>query len=150
MKPTIVIGSDHAGYRMKQFLIERLQNEGYMVEDKGPTDEAAVDAGIFAVSVGEAVAGRSGEALGILICGTGIGMSMMANKVKGVRASLAGDLFSAKMTRAHNDANVLCLGARVISEHMGWEIAKVWLETSHVGGKYTERVQRMMDYERSV
>lgn len=149
MKPKIVIGSDHAGYQMKQFMIKVLQEEGYAVEDEGPFDEKSVDAGIYAVVVSENVVAHSEEKLGILICGTGIGMSMMANKVKGVRASLVSDLFSAKMTRSHNDANVLCLGARVIADNMAWEIAKVWLETRHVGGKYAERVQHMMEYEKN-
>ena len=74
---------------------------------------------------------------------------MMANKVKGIRASLVSDLFSAQMTRAHNNANVLCLGARIIAEAMAWEFTKVWLSTEHLGGKYAKRVQAMMDYEQS-
>lgn len=147
MNPTIVIGSDHAGYRMKQFIIKNLKEEGYLVEDKGPFDEDSVDAGIYAVAVGEDVAAHPAEKRGILICGTGIGMSMMANKVKGIRASLVSDLFSAEMTRAHNDANVLCMGARVVAEHMAWEFTKVWLTTEYLEGKYSARVQHMMDYE---
>jgi sugar-phosphate isomerases, RpiB/LacA/LacB family len=132
---------------MKQFIIKNLKEEGYLVEDKGPFDEDSVDAGIYAVAVGEDVAAHPAEKRGILICGTGIGMSMMANKVKGIRASLVSDLFSAEMTRAHNDANVLCMGARVVAEHMAWEFTKVWLTTEYLEGKYSARVQHMMDYE---
>ncbi|MBU2701319.1 ribose 5-phosphate isomerase B [Sporomusaceae bacterium BoRhaA] len=147
MKPILVIGSDHAGYRMKQFIIKNLKEKGYLVEDKGPFNEDSVDAGIYAVAVGEDVAAHPAEKKGILICGTGIGMSMMANKVKGIRASLVSDLFSAEMTRAHNDANVLCMGARVVAEPIAWEFTRVWLTTKHLGGKYSVRVQHMMDYE---
>ncbi len=147
MKKTIVIGCDHAGYRMKQFIISNLKSAGYTVEDKGTYSEESVDAGEFAVKVCEDVAAHLDEKYGILICGTGIGMSMMANKVAGIRASLVSDLFSAKMTRAHNNANVLCMGARIVAEAMAWEFTKVWLETEHLGGKYAKRVQAMMDYE---
>ncbi|MBB5335147.1 ribose 5-phosphate isomerase B [Pectinatus brassicae] len=148
MGETIVIGSDHAGFKMKEFIIKQLQENNYVIEDKGTYNEESVDAGIYAVLVGEEVATHP-EKRGILICGTGIGMSMMANKVNGIRASLVTDLFSAQMTRAHNDANVLCMGARVISEHMAWEFTKVWLDTEHLGGKYTKRVQAMMEYEKT-
>lgn len=149
MKKTIVIGCDHAGFKMKKFLIEKLQENGYKVEDKGTYSEESVDAGEFAIKVCEDVSANIDTKYGILICGTGIGMSMMANKVKGIRASLVNDLFSAKMTRAHNDANVLCMGARIIAETMAWEFTKVWLETEHLGGKYTKRVEAMMNYEKN-
>lgn len=149
MKKTIVIGCDHAGFKMKNFLIEKLQENGYKVEDKGTYSEESVDAGEFAIKVCEDVSANIDTKYGILICGTGIGMSMMANKVKGIRASLVSDLFSAKMTRAHNDANVLCMGARIIAETMAWEFTKVWLETEHLGGKYTKRVEAMMNYEKN-
>jgi|GEM_PF-275100 len=145
----IVIGSDHAGYKMKQFLIQQLQDAGYDVEDKGTYSEDSVDAGAYAIKVCEDVANNLDTKYGILICGTGIGMSMMANKVKGIRASLVSDLFSAEMTRAHNDANVLCMGARIISEYMAWEFTKVWLSTEHLGEKYAKRVEAMMNYEKN-
>ena len=148
MKKTIVIGSDHAGYKMKCFLIKQLEDAGYTVEDKGTDSEASVDAGEFAIKVGEEVAAHLDTKVGILICGTGIGMSMMANKVNGIRASLVSDLFSAQMTRAHNNANVLCMGARIIAKTMAWEFTKVWLNTEHLGGKYAKRVEAMMAYEK--
>ena len=147
MKKSIVIGCDHAGFKMKQFIISKLQEEGYSVEDKGTYSEDSVDAGEFAIKVCEDVSSHLDKKFGILICGTGIGMSMMANKVKGIRASLVSDLFSAQMTRAHNDANVLCMGARIFSENMAWEFTKVWLNTEHLGGKYTKRVEAMMNYQ---
>ena len=139
MKPIIVLGSDHAGYQMKMFLIKELEQDGYQIEDRGPFCKDPVNSGTYAIAVAEEVAAHPKEKLGILICGTGIGMSMMANKVMGIRASLVSDLFSAKMTRAHNAANILCLGARVIA---------IWLKTAPVGGKYADRGSYMMEYEK--
>jgi len=131
MQKTIVIGSDHAGFSMKTYLIHQLKQQGFCIEDKGTYSEESVD---FSKQ-------------GILVCGTGIGMSIMANKVPGIRASLVHDLFSAKATREHNNANVLCMGARVISPAMGWEIASVWLNTEFLGGKHERRIQYIADYE---
>ena len=148
VKPVIVLGSDHAGYQMKMFLIKELEQNGYQIEDRGPFCKDPVNSGTYAIAVAEEVAAHPKEKLGILICGTGIGMSMMANKVLGIRASLVSDLFSAKMTRAHNAANILCLGARVIAEAMAWEITKIWLNTEPLGGKYADRVAYMMEYEK--
>ena len=148
MKKTIVIGSDHAGYKMKSFLIKQLQEVGYIVEDKGTNSEESVDASKFAIKVSEEVANNLDTKVGILICGTGIAMSIMANKVKGIRASLISDLFSAQMTRAHNNANILCMGARIVAETMAWEFTKTWLNTEHLGGKYSKRVETIMTYEK--
>ena len=148
MKPMIVMGADHAGWSMKEFLKEKLQEEGYTIVDKGTDSEESVDSHDYAVTVGEEVAAAQDE-LGILICGTGIGMSMSANKVNGIRASLVSDLFSAQMTREHNAANILCLGARVIANQMAWEITKVWLASEPLGGKYANRVTKIMDYEKT-
>lgn len=148
MKRTIVIGCDHAGLAAKNFIIKKLQKLNYKVDDKGTYTEESVYAGVYAVKVCEEVAANLESEYGILICGTGIGMSMMANKVKGIRASLVSDLFTAKMSRMHNNANVLCMGARVFSAYMHWEFTKVWLTTEHIGGKYANRVQYMMDYEK--
>ena len=152
MKSTIVIASDHAGFRMKEFLKGKLDGAGYQVEDFGTYNEDSTDTAPYAIRVGEEVAANPAKKMGILICGTGLGMSIAANKVNGIRASLVHDLFSAHATREHNDANVLCMGARVISENMGWEIAKVWLTTEAFGpevggGKYRRRVEQIIGYE---
>ncbi|WP_432748765.1 ribose 5-phosphate isomerase B [Pectinatus frisingensis] len=149
MRRIIVIGSDHAGFKIKQFLITKLEENGYTVEDKGTYNEKSVNAGIYAVKVCQDIINSQNKKYGILVCGTGIGMSMMANKVKGIRASLVSDMFSAKMAKMHNNANVLCLGARIFSENMIWEFTKIWLETEHLEGKYAVRVQQMMDYEKN-
>ena len=145
---TVVIGSDHAGLHMKEFIKEKLHGAGYMIIDKGTYDEESVDAGVYAIAVGKDVASDPIGKKGILICGTGIGMSINANKVNGIRAALVSDLFSAKMTRAHNDTNILCMGARVIAESMAWEITKIWLTTEFLGGKYAKRVESTIEYER--
>ena len=143
----IVIGSDHAGYKMKQFLIQQLQDAGYDVEDKGTYSEDSVDAGAYAIKVCEDVANNLDTKYGILICGTGIGMSMMANKVKGIRCALCHDVFSAKATRAHNDTNMLAMGQRVIGEGLALEIVKAWLEGQYEGGRHDQRIAKMMAYE---
>jgi len=146
MQKIVVIGSDHAGFSMKVALIHQLEQQGFCVEDKGTYSEASVDFSPIAQVVAETVAADDSKR-GILVCGTGIGMSIMANKVPGIRASLVHDLFSAKSTREHNNANVLCMGARVISAAMGWEIASVWLHTEFLGGKHGRRIQYIADYE---
>ena len=146
MKKTIVIGADHAGYPMKQFLLQQLKEAGCSVEDAGTYDEKSCNTQPYAQKVAEDVA-RSEEKLGILVCGTGAAMCIMANKVKGARAVIAHDLFTARMIRTHNDANILCMGQRVIANNMAWEIAKTWLSCEPLGGKYAERRESIAKYE---
>ena len=146
MSKIIVIGSDHAGFSMKQELIEKFKLAGFVIEDKGTYSEASTDFAPIAQAVGEIVASDANKR-GILVCGTGIGMSIMANKIKGIRAALVHDLFSAKATREHNDSNVLCMGARIISADMGWEIASLWMDTAFSGGKHAKRIGYISEYE---
>jgi ribose 5-phosphate isomerase B len=137
---TIVIGCDHAAYELKEKLKDYLRRRGESVEDVGPHDTASVDYPDF----GKKVAGLVSEgryARGILLCGTGLGMSMVANRFPGVRAALCHDLFGAIMSRKHNDANILVLGGRVTGETLAEEIVKSWLETPFEG----ERHQRRLD-----
>ncbi|MBP2629921.1 MAG: sugar-phosphate isomerase, RpiB/LacA/LacB family [Firmicutes bacterium] len=148
MERTIVIGSDHAGFLMKQYLIQNLKKLGFVIEDKGTYSEESADFSPIAQLVAETVAADENKQ-GILVCGTGIGMSIMANKIPGIRAALVHDLFSAKATREHNNTNVLCMGARIISTAMGWEIASVWLNTDFLGGKHAKRIQYITDYEKN-
>ena len=148
MKKTVVIGSDHAGFLMKQYLIQNLKKLGFVIEDKGTYSEESADFSPIAQLVAETVAADENKQ-GILVCGTGIGMSIMANKIPGIRAALVHDLFSAKATREHNNTNVLCMGARIISTAMGWEIASVWLNTDFLGGKHAKRIQYITDYEKN-
>lgn len=124
----IAIGSDHGGYDYKEAISALLRAKGYEVKDFGTYTNESCDYPIYAKLVAEAVAGGEFDR-GILICGTGIGMSIAANKIKGIRAALCSDLFSAKVTREHNDSNILCLGERVIDRDLALEIAGIWLET---------------------
>ena len=124
----IAIGSDHGGFELKKKLMEHLSERGLEYKDFGTYSSASCDYPIYAKAVANAVA--SGECdRGIIICGTGIGVSITANKVRGIRAALCGDCFSAEATRQHNDANVLCMGARVVGEGLALKIADTFLDT---------------------
>lgn len=136
---TIAIGNDHAATAYKNRLAEHLKEKGFEVINYGTDTTESCDYPVFAKKVGKAVV--SGEAdFGILICGTGIGMSIAANKVKGVRASLCTDLVMAEYTRLHNDSNVLCMGARIIAYEMAEMIADKYLSTKFEGGRHQKRV----------
>jgi len=145
-KFTIAIGSDHAGYLLKNFLRDTLIHDGYTVVDCGTDSSESCDYPIFANVVAEKITTGSAT-LGILCCGTGIGMSIAANKIKGIRAACCSDTFSAKYTRLHNDANILCLGARVVGEGLAVELAKVFLESDYEGGKHARRVAMITELE---
>lgn len=124
----IAIGSDHGGYELKLEVIRHLQDRGFEVKDYGCDSTASCDYPTYAKAVGNAVAGGECE-LGILICGTGIGMSMAANKIDGVRAALCADCFSAQATREHNNANVLCMGARTLGPGLALMITDIFVDT---------------------
>lgn len=142
MQLKLCIGSDHAGFHLKDELAASLREQGYEVEDVGTHSEQSCDYPDIAREVGQAVAaGRF--PVGILICGTGIGMSMAANKIAGVRAALCSETFSARMARRHNDANVLCLGARVVGAGLALEVATAFLGDSFEGGRHQRRVDKM-------
>ncbi|WP_209123371.1 ribose 5-phosphate isomerase B [Alkalihalobacillus sp. BA299] len=142
----VVIGSDHGGVNIKEEIKQLMGNMGIEFEDVGCECTDSVDFPDYALPVAEQVA--SGQAdRGILVCGTGIGMSIAANKVKGIRCALVHDLFSAKATREHNDSNVLAMGERVIGPGLAREIAKVWLETEFEGGRHERRVNKIKEYE---
>ncbi len=142
----IAIGSDHAGLRFKAYLSESLAGRGYEVLDLGTHSKDSCDYPDFALAVGRAV--TSGKAaLGILICGTGIGMSIAANKVPGVRAALVHDPLTAKLAREHNDANVLCLGARLLAVEYGLELVLTWLGAQYEV-RHGRRLQKISAFER--
>ena len=137
----IVIASDHAGFDLKQRIGEHLTGH-FEFEDLGPLGAGRVDYPDFAEKVGRAVA--SGQAaLGILVCGTGIGVSIAANKVHGVRAALCHDDYTARMSRAHNDANVVCLGSRVLGEGTALSIVDAFLGGAFEGGRHGDRVEKL-------
>ena len=135
----IAIGCDHGGYLLKQDILIWLEENDYEFEDFGCYNTESVDYPVYAEKVARAVA--SGECeKGIVICTTGIGVSMAANKVKGIRCALCGDSYSAEMTRRHNDANVLAMGAGIIGPNMAKKITEVFLNTSFEGGRHARRV----------
>lgn len=143
----LAIGSDHGGFELKKYIISHLREQGIKVEDYGSYDGSPVDYPEIALKVTSAI--TSGKAkLGILVCGTGIGMSMAANKVKGIRAAACSETFSAKYTRMHNDANVLCLGGRVIGPGVACELADLFINTPFEGGRHERRVAAVMDIEK--
>ena len=142
----IVIGSDHGGIHLKEVLKQHLAERGLEVTDAGTYTEDSCDYPDIAVKVcREITEGKAGR--GILVCGTGIGMSMAANKVKGIRAALCGDVFSATMSREHNDANVICLGERVLGPGLAVSILDAWLDTEFAGGRHARRVNKIMAIE---
>ena len=145
----IGIGSDHAGFDLKERIKEFLQKEGHEVIDFGTYSKESTHYPLFAEKVSLAV--QKGEVeRGILICGTGIGMSITANKFRGVRAALCTNEYMARMSRLHNDANVLCLGERVIGVELALSIVKVWLETPFEGGRHIQRVELISKIENEV
>ena len=135
----IAIAADHGGFELKQHLIKYLSASGHSVADFGTDNNESVDYPIYSTKVTDAVLANECE-LGILACGTGIGMSLAANKVAGIRAAVCNDIFSARMARAHNDANILCIGARVIGVSLAEVIIDEFLETAFEGGRHAERI----------
>ena len=146
-KRKIYIGADSAGFLLKEEIKKHLLELGYEISDFGCDSEASCHYPIFASKVCEAVQAAPDTSFGFLICGTGIGMSMCANKYNGIRAAVCSDTFSAKMTRRHNDANVLCLGARVIGSCLAEDIVDIFLENEFEGGRHQIRVDMMADIE---
>lgn len=136
----IVIGSDHAGLRLKKVFVEALKSKGYKVEDVGPYEDKSVDYPDYAKKVAGIVAEKNIK--GILICGTGQGMGMVANRHPGVRAAVCCDCFQVIMARKHNNANVLCLGERVIGEGVALLLLDLFLETEFEGGRHERRVNK--------
>ncbi len=141
----IAVGSDHAGFDLKNALIEHLKND-YELTDVGTYDKSSCNYPTFAEKVARAVADGECE-FGILCCGTGIGVAMAANKVAGIRAATVGDCFSAKATRAHNNANVLCMGERVTGPGLACLIADIFLTTPFEGGRHQKRVDMISEIE---
>lgn len=148
MEKKITIGSDHAGYALKIKIIAHLKELGWDVIDVGTDSEASCDYPVFADAVCKNVQNGTTK-LGILICGTGIGMSMAANKHRGIRAAACSDVFSARLTRAHNDANVLCFGERVVGYGVACDLVDAFLSTEFEGGKHQRRVDLFMQLEKT-
>ena len=142
----IIIGCDHGGYNRKLEIIDHLQNRGFEVEDVGTNSTLSCDYPEYAALLCKRI--QSGEfSMGILVCGTGIGMSMAANKHNGIRAACCSDTFSARMTRMHNDANVLCLGERVVGTGLALDIVDQFVDNEFEGERHLKRVALLTDIE---
>jgi len=139
---TIIIGCDHGGFSLKGEIIRHLKSEGYEIEDVGTYSEDSCDYPDIAHKVADAVASGRFER-GILVCGTGIGMSIAANRHKGVRAAAVSEHFSCKYTRMHNDANILCIGGRVVGPGTACELCDLFLTTEFEGGRHARRVDKI-------
>lgn len=150
MKPLVILASDHAGFKLKEFVKSMLEEEGFKVEDFGTNSEQQCDYPDFIIPACEEVAKGKGKAMGIVFGGSGIGECIAANKVKGIRCAIAYDLFTAKVTREHNDSNVLSLGGRTVTgdEKLAKQIVLTWLSTpfSHEE-RHVRRIKKITDYE---
>lgn len=143
---TILLASDHAGYSLKEALKEHLRQQGIVVKDLGPEQPERCDYPDFAHALCLSIQSGLYEQ-GVLMCGTGIGMSMTANKHRGIRAAVVSDVFSARATKQHNDANVLCLGERVVGVGLAQEIVDAWLKAEFEGGRHQMRIEKMMSWD---
>ncbi|ATD55934.1 ribose 5-phosphate isomerase B [Clostridium chauvoei] len=143
----IALGSDHGGIELKEEIIKYLQSEGYEIKDFGTNTKDSCDYPDYAVPVAEAVVAKEFD-FGILVCGTGIGIGIAANKVPGVRAALCSDTFSAHATREHNNANILTLGQRVVGPGLALDIVKTFLNTNFEGGRHQLRIDKVSEVEK--
>ena len=146
-KPRIVVGSDHAGFRAKEVIKTHLESAGYRVEDVGTNSEESVDYPDYGKAGGERVASAP-NTLGVVVCATGIGISIAANKVEGIRAALEHDSLTARRAREHNDANVLALGGKVVGEDEVIAIVQEFLSAEFAGGRHQRRVDKLNEMDR--
>ncbi len=145
-KPRIALAADHAGFHVKETIREFLETAGYPVDDLGTWSEESVDYPDYAKAVGDHVASHN-DVFGIAVCGTGIGMSIAANKVPGIRAAVAHNVDTARLAREHNDANVLAMGGRIVSGAQAIEMLQTFLNTTFVGGRHARRVEKISQIE---
>lgn len=142
----IALGSDHAGFQLKNEIIKHLESNGFEIKDFGTYSEESCDYPDCAEIVAHEVANKNYE-FGILVCGTGIGISIAANKVKGIRAALCSDTFSAHSSREHNDANILALGQRVVGVGLALDIVDIFMKSNFLGGRHQNRVNKLNNLE---
>ena len=146
-KPRIALGADHAGYPVKESIRKYLESAGYPVDDQGTWSEESVDYPDYGKAVGERVAAKQDD-YGIVVCGSGIGISIAANKVPGIRAALAHDETTARLSREHNDANVMALGGRVVTPAQAIELVKIFLATPFAQGRHQRRIDKISQIEK--
>ena len=144
----IGIASDHAGFELKVNIVLLLSELGYEVNDMGPANADSVDYPDYGISVAQAVTANK-VSRGIVICGTGIGMSIVVNRFPGIRGTLCSDVYTAKMCRQHNNSNILIMGGRVVDHDLAKEIVKVWLNTPFEGGRHQKRLDKITQFEKS-
>jgi len=142
----LAIASDHAGFDLKESIVAYLHHEGVAVEDFGPVNSDSVDYPDYGIQVAQAIIDKEVER-GIVICGTGVGMSIVVNRFPGIRGTLCADLFTAKMCREHNDSNILIMGGRVIGKGLAQAIVKTWLETPFEGGRHQKRLDKIEEID---
>ncbi len=142
----VAIASDHAGYELKEKMVPFIRTLGYELSDLGPDGPDRVDYPDYAITLCQQVVSGQFDR-GILICGTGVGMAITANKVPGIRCGSVSEAYSARRSRQHNNANVIAFGARVVGEDVAQDIVRAFLETEFEGGRHADRVQKIIDYE---
>ncbi len=143
----IALGCDHGGYKLKESIKKHLEKQGICYKDFGTYSEESVDYPKYALAVAESV--KSGECeKGILCCGTGVGISIVANKVPGIRAAVVGDCFTAQATKEHNNSNIICLGERVVGEGLALLIVDTWLTANFIGGRHETRLSQIEELEK--
>ncbi len=145
----LAIASDHAGFELKECVVAYLRQGGVGFEDLGPVNSDRVDYPDYGVQVAKAILDKKYDR-GILICGTGVGMSIVVNRFPGIRGTLCSDLYTAKMCREHNDSNILILGWRVIGKGLAEEIVKTWLETPFEGGRHQKRLDKIEEIDKTL
>ena len=144
----IAIASDHGGFSLKVDIVSFLNELGYQVNDMGPKNQNSVDYPDYGIRIAQAVTTNSGTR-GIVICGTGVGMSIIVNRFPGIRGTLCSDLYTAKLCREHNDSNILIMGGRVVGHGLAREIVKVWLSTPFEGGRHQKRLDKINQLDKS-
>ena len=144
----IVIASDHGGFSLKVDIVSFLKELGYEVNDMGPKNQNSVDYPDYGIRIAQAVT-QNTNSRGIVICGTGIGMSIVVNRFTGIRGTLCSDLYTAKLCREHNDSNILIMGGRVVGYGLAREIVKVWLSTPFEGGRHQKRRDKINQFDKS-
>jgi len=144
----IAIASDHGGFSLKVNIVSFLNELGYEVNDMGPKNQNSVDYPDYGIRIAQAVI-KNTDSRGIVICGTGIGMSIVVNRFPGIRGTLCSDLYTAKLCREHNDSNILIMGGRVVGHGLAREIVKVWLSTPFDGGRHQKRLDKISQFDES-
>ena len=145
----IAIASDHGGFDLKETVIAHLLSDGWEIDDLGPNNEDSVDYPDYGIKLAEIIANKKVER-GIVICGTGVGMSIVVNRFPGIRGTLCSDIYTAKMSREHNDSNILIMGGRVIGMGLASEIVDTWLNTAFEGGRHQRRLDKINEIDANI